>query len=202
MLLKIRHPTSVIKYLFVGISRWLFSAVVFYHKWIPYLQSRRYVSGVFAVDDSTVTRVNVGLEKQSIESMFDKTLVVFYFIDSMEYAIMIDPAKFNLAKDALIPYSKEFRARPVDECDDYLAVEYEGEDVTAAFLMYLGPLKNSHCDKDYALTACYSRMIDNKGNLLFKGKANTAFGILRSDFSTIQHIKIFEDPGSEDPKAK
>ena len=157
------------------------------------MQSTRYVSRVFLVDDSMVTRVNGDIcELQTqVRNGDDKTLIVFYYIDSKQYAVMIDLTKFDFARDDLIPYEDGQKAHVIgSEHDDYLSVDYEGKDVTEAFLMYLGPLKNFHSDKRYTLQPRYPRMIDIRGDRLFEGKATTAVGILRSDLATLQHIKI------------
>ena len=195
MLRESYFPTNIINYLWakVGITRWFLSAILFYHRWIPYVQSTRYLSRVFLVDDSTVTRVNGDIcELQTrVRNGDDKTLIVFYFMDSKQYAVMIDLTKYDHARDDLIPYEDEkIGHETCSEYDEYLSVDYEGKDVTEAFLMYLGPLKNFHSDKRYTLKPRYSRMIDIRGDRLFEGKATTAVGILRSDLATLQHIKI------------
>ena len=206
MLGEIGSTSSVINHLWakLGISRWLLSAVVFYYRWLsPYLQMQRttYVSDVYAVDNSTVTRVSSDIQELQIQSrsgeMDDKTLVVFYFLDSKKYAIMLDLSKFDFAKDDIIPYEEGDKHDISFEHDEYLSLDYEGKDVTEPFLMYYGPRKNYHSDKTYALPLLYPRMIDAQGNRLFLGQTSSAVGILRSDLSTPRHIKISGDNDSE-----
>lgn len=147
-----------------------------------------YVSDVFIVDESTVTRVKIG---QKIETDEDKTIVVFYFLDSKQYAVMMDGARCSEIGTDSIPYSeKALPAEARSLHDDYLSVTYDGNDVTESFLMYAGPYGNNHRDISCAIRPRYSRMIDRQGSRLFDGEASSAVGILRSDLGSLHDIKI------------
>lgn len=173
----------------LSLNRWLLDAFMIYHRWLPYVTRTTYVSDAFLVG-SSVTRIEIGQEVEARDAL---TIVVFYYLDHKQYAIMIDATKCHKVEQDMIPYSEDelltsaaFRCRQ----DEYLSVVYEGKDVTECFLMYSGPLGNRHEDKKYALSPRYSDMIDTCGNRLFQGETDTAMGILWSDLTAPQHIKI------------